>query len=154
MPQIAGFSRPQTTLALTRGVQRLLRDGGRSSLSEVPLPNGRRADLLVLGPRGELWIIEIKSSIADFRNDHKWMEYRHHCDQFYFAVGVDMPVDVMPLDTGLIVADAFGGAILRDAPIHKLSGAQRRVLLLVFAKTGAERLHRLNDPPHGDVTFD
>ena len=140
------ISRPATTLAVARGAQRLLRSAGRASLTEVSLPSGRRADLMAVGPDSEIWIVEIKSSIEDFRADRKWPDYRAHCDKLFFAVDIAMPVECLPADAGLIVADAFGGAIIRDAPLHRLAGATRRSLLLRFARIGADRLHLLNDP--------
>jgi hypothetical protein len=139
-------TRPATTAAVTRGAQRLLRSVGLTSLTEVPLPSGRRADVMALGGDGEIWIVEIKSSPEDLRTDHKWMEYRAHCDRLFFAVDAAMPGDLMPEDAGLIVADAFGGAILRDAPLHRLAGPTRRSLLIRFARISADRLHVLNDP--------
>lgn len=139
-------SRPATTQAITRGVQRLLRTTGRTSLAEVSLPSGRRADLMVMGADGEIWIVEIKSSIEDFLADRKWPDYRAHCDKLFFAVDVDMPAGRLPIDAGLIVADAFGGDIIRDAPLHQLAGATRRSLLLKFARIAADRLHLSNDP--------
>jgi hypothetical protein len=142
----APVSRPTKTLAVTRGAQRLLRSAGRASLAEVPLPSGRRADLMALGADGEIWIVEIKSSVEDLRADQKWPDYRAHCDKLFFAVDGAMPAERLPADAGLIVADAFGGAIIRDAPLHRMAGATRRSLLLRFARIGAERLHLLNDP--------
>jgi hypothetical protein len=142
-------SRAATTLALTRGAQRMLRSAGRTSLTEVCLPSGRRADLMVLGADGEIWIVEIKSSIEDFKADQKWPDYRAHCDKLFFAVDVAMPAERLPEDAGLIVADAFGGVILRDAPLHRLAGATRRSLLLQFASIAADRLHLSKDPEAG-----
>jgi hypothetical protein len=101
---------------------------------------------MALGADGEIWIVEIKSSIEDFRADQKWPDYRAHCDKLFFAVDMAMPAENLPADTGLIVADAFGGAIVRDAPLHRLAAATRRSLLLRFARIGADRLHLLNDP--------
>jgi len=139
-------ARPETTSTLMRGVQRLLRAAGRASLTEIGLPGGRRADVMALGADGEIWIVEIKSCIEDFRADRKWPCYRAHCDKFFFAVDVAMPSDCLPADAGLIVADAFAGEIVRDAPVHRLAGATRRSLLLRFARAGADRLHLINDP--------
>lgn len=127
----------------------MLRSAGLTSLTEVSLPSGRRADLMALGGDGEIWIVEIKSSPEDLRTDHKWSDYRAHCDRLFFAVDGAMPVELMPVDAGLIVADAFGGAILRDAPLHRLAGSTRRSLLLRFARIGADRLHVLSDPEAG-----
>lgn len=138
-------SRPATTLAVTRGAQRLLRSAGRASVTEVSLPSGRRVDLMALAD-GEIWIVEIKSSVQDFRADQKWPDYRARCDKLFFAVDVAMPAECLPADAGLIVADAFGGAIVRDAALHRLAGATRRSLLLRFACICADRLHLLHDP--------
>lgn len=134
--------------AIQRGVQRLLRDHGFASVCELPLRSGRRADVVALGPKSELWIIEIKSSLADFRSDFKWPEYRDYSDRLYFAVDGDFPVDVLPEDAGLIVADRYGGAIIRPAPDHRLPVARRKTMILAFAQTAAERLQRLRDPAH------
>ena len=83
-------------------------------LAEVPLANGRRADLVALGPNGSLLIIEIKSSVTDFRSDRKWQDYRAFCDRLYFAVAADFPTGLIPEDCGLIVADSFGASVLRE----------------------------------------
>src|SRR5262245_2406568 len=98
----------ETALAVARGTARLLHAHGRCVVSELPLPSGRRADLVALDPSGEIWIVEIKSSIVDFRADQKWQNYRTHCDRLFFATTVDVPCEIFPPDTGLIVADAFG----------------------------------------------
>ena len=98
------------------GVGRLVRTLGFSSLNELPLPNGRRADIVALSASGDIWIIEVKSSVEDFRADQKWPEYREFSDQLYFAVAPEFPVDILPADTGLILADRFGGEIVRPAP--------------------------------------
>jgi hypothetical protein len=115
--ELIPVSRPVTTAAVTRGAQRLLRSAGWKSLTEVSLPSGRRADLMALAADGEIWIVEIKASIEDFRADNKWPDYHSYCDKLFFAVGVDMPAARMTADSGRIVADAFGGAIIRDAPL-------------------------------------
>ena len=98
----------QTALAVARGTTRLLHQFGFSAVSELPLPSGRRADLVALDNAGAIWIVEIKSSIADFRADQKWMDYRAHCDRLFFATTLEVPCEIFPKDTGLIVADAFG----------------------------------------------
>ena len=110
------LSRPQTTSAVTRGAGRLMADMGYAPLFEVTLPNGRRADIMALGPRGEIAIAEVKSSLEDFVTDRKWREYLPYCDAFYFAVAPEFPREILPEEPGLIVADAFGGAVLREAP--------------------------------------
>lgn len=138
---------------LARGICRALARRGFATLLEVPLANGRRADVLALGQEGEIVIVEIKSSIADFRSDHKWPEYRAFCDRLYFAVPHDFPRELIPGDCGLIAADPFGAAVLREAPSLPLPPARRRALLLRFARIGAGRLRRLIDPGIDDPEF-
>ena len=135
-----------TALAVARGVRRLLRSLGYSTLPEVALPSGRRADLVAVSGGSAIHIIEIKSCVADFRADQKWPDYRAHCDRLWFAIPQDMPQDLLPPDAGLIVADAYGAMVLREAPEHRLAPATRRAMLLRFAQTGADRLHDLTDP--------
>jgi hypothetical protein len=135
--------------AILRGTQRLLRSLNFESLSEVSLGNGRRADVLAIGREGETWIIEIKSSTADFRTDQKWHEYRAYCDALLFAVAPDFPSEILPADTGLILADAYAGELVRDAPRHPLGAARRKALTLSFARTAATRLLTLTDPGAG-----
>src|ERR1700675_1728344 len=136
----------ETALAVARGTQRLLLALGLSCVAELSLLSGRRADLVALGGDGEIWIVEIKSSVADFRADQKWTDYRMHCDRLFFATTVEVPCDIFPRDTGLIVADAFGAAITCDAPEHRLHAATRKSMLLAFARTAALRLAALADP--------
>ncbi len=112
---------------------------GYAPLLEAPLPNGRRADVMALGSRGEIAILEVKSSREDFRADQKWREYQPFCDLFYFAVAPEFPRAVLPPEPGLIVADGFGGAILSDAQTTPLAGARRRALTLAFARLAAIR---------------
>jgi hypothetical protein len=109
-------TRPETTLTVTRGAARLLVDLGYAPLAEVTLPNGRRADLMALGPKGDVLIVEVKSGLEDFRVDRKWGEYAPYCDAFYFAVAPHFPEGVLPDEPGLVVADGFGGAVVREAP--------------------------------------
>lgn len=143
----------ETALAIARGTARLLHAHGRCVVSELPLPSGRRADLVALDPGGELWIVEIKSSIADFRADQKWQDYRAHCDRLFFATTVDVPCEIFPPDTGLIVADAFGAEFKCEAPEHKLPAATRKAMMLLFARAAAMRLQSLADPtgPYWDA---
>ncbi|MEL8054647.1 MAG: MmcB family DNA repair protein [Pseudomonadota bacterium] len=122
------------------GVLRLMSDHGYAGVTEMTLANGRRADVAAIGAGGEVTIVEIKSCLNDFRSDQKWPEYKPYCDRFYFAVGHDFPRDVIPDDVGLIVADAFGGAILRPAPLDKIAGARRKAVTLRFARLAASRL--------------
>jgi hypothetical protein len=140
-----------TALAIARGTMRLLHAHGFSVVSELPLASGRRADLVALDGKGEIWIVEIKSSVADFRADQKWMDYRLHCDRLFFATTVEVPCEIFPKDTGLIVADAFGASIVCEAPEHRVPGATRRSMLLRFAHAAALRLQTLADPagPYG-----
>jgi hypothetical protein len=134
---------------LCRGARRLLWSLGYASVTEFPLPNGRRADLFGVTGGSEIVIVEVKSSIVDFRTDQKWPEYRAWCDTFFFAVGEDFPRALIPVDCGLIVADEFGAAIVRGSPVERIPGARRRSLLAGFAQTAATRLHRLEDPMLG-----
>jgi hypothetical protein len=136
----------ETALAVARGTARLLLSLGCCCVSELPLPSGRRADLVALGGDGEIWIIEIKSSIADFRADQKWMDYRRHCDRLFFATTLEVPCEVFPKDTGLIVGDAFGASIVCEAPEHRIAPATRRSMMLRFAHAAALRLQALADP--------
>ena len=136
------FSRPETTLSVTRGAARLMIDMGYAPLLEVGLPNGRRADVMALGPRGDIVICEVKSGIEDYRVDRKWGEYGPYCDAFYFAVAPEFPSGVLPDEPGLIVADGFGGAVVREAPPAPLAPARRKALTLAFARLGALRTLR------------
>ena len=139
---IVTLGRPEITANVTRGAARLLVDLGYAPLAEVTLPNGRRADLMALSPKGELAIIEVKSGIEDYRVDRKWHEYGPFCDAFFFAVAPEFPQDILPDEPGLIVADGFGGAVVRDAPATPLAPARRKALTLAFARLGALRTIR------------
>src|ERR1700754_2640535 len=122
----------ETALAIARGTARLLRSLGFACVSELPLPSGRRADLVALNERGEVWIVEIKSSLEDLRADQKWADYRQHCDRLVFAFTRDLPCEIFPLDTGQIVADAYGAHLPCEAPEPRLPAATRKVMLLRF----------------------
>jgi len=132
-------SRPQITSAVTRGAARLFLALGYAPLLEVGLPNGRRADIMALGPRGQIAVAEVKSGLEDFRTDRKWGEYLPYCDAFYFAVAPEFPREILPDEPGLIVADSFDGAVLREAPAVPLAGARRKALTLAFARLAAGR---------------
>ena len=136
----------ETTLAVGRGTARLLHAHGFSVVSELPLPSGCRADLVALDAGGEIWIVEIKSSVADFRADQKWQDYRAHCDRLFFATHLEVPCEIFPPDTGLIVADHFGAEFHCQAPEHRLPAATRKAMLLLFARAAASRLQSLVDP--------
>jgi hypothetical protein len=136
------FSRPETTLSVTRGAARLLADMGYAPLLEVGLPNGRRADVMALGRKGEIVIVEVKSGLEDYRVDRKWPEYLPFCDTFFFAVGPEFPQDLLPDHPGLIVADGFGGAVIRDALATPLAPARRKALTVAFGRLAAMRAMR------------
>jgi hypothetical protein len=112
----------------------------------VTLPTGRRADLLAIGRNGEIWIVEIKSSRADFEADSKWHEYRDFADRLWFAVNADFPVSLLAEGVGIIAADRFGAAILREAPSHKLAPARAKALHLRVARLASARLAAIEDP--------
>lgn len=136
------FSRPDTTHAITKGVARLVADMGYAPLTEVCLPNGRRADVLALGKKGDIIIVEVKSGLDDYRVDRKWQEYAPFCDAFYFAVAPEFPADILPDDVGLIVADGFGGAVIREAIPAPLAAARRKAMLIAFGRLSAFRMLR------------
>ena len=147
-PPVDGRQSPYA-LAVQRGVGRLLRARAFAVISELPLATGRRADVVGLGPSGEIWIVEIKSSIEDLRADQKWPDYRLSCDRLFFATHAAVPADIFPGDAGFILADQFGAEIVREAPEHRLPGATRKAMLVRFAQAAAYRLHGLIDPDAG-----
>ena len=136
----------EAALGIARGVRRLLRAQGLSTVTELGLSDGRRADIVALAGDGTILIVEVKSSVADFRADRKWRDYAAHCDRLYFAISEATPAEIMPQEAGLILADRFGAAILRDPEPHPLAPATRRAMWLRFACAAADRLHRLVDP--------
>lgn len=133
-----------------RGVGRLMRASGFAVLPEFTLATGRRADVIGLNGSGEIWIVEIKSSLEDFRADHKWPEYRDYCDRLFFAIPTSMGPEVIPDDVGLLIADHWGADIVRYAEAGPLHGSRRRAVTLAFARVAALRLHALHDPMSGD----
>jgi len=137
-------------LALQRGVTRLCAQQGVACLPEVSLPNHRRADLLALTPKGEIWIIELKSSLADFQADKKWHDYLEYCDRFYFAIDPDFPIEVLPDHVGYILADKYGAEIIREGEgryqAQKLPAARRTLVTRLMARVGAFRWSRHIDP--------
>ncbi len=135
-----------TARMVQRGVLRHFGALGLASLCEFSLASGRRADILALDAKGDVVIVEIKSSVQDFRCDTKWPEYRAFCDRLLFAVPLDFPIEILPEDAGLLVADAYGAQMLRDGPHHKLAPATRKALTLRFARTAAMRLCGVLDP--------
>src|SRR6476620_3381198 len=141
----------ETALAVARGTARLLRSLGFACVSELALPSGRRADLVALNERGEIWIVEIKSSVEDLRADQKWQDYRAHCDRLFFAFTQDLLCLIFPADTGLIVADAWGAHMQCEAPEHRLPAPTRKSMTVRFAMAAAQRINRLVDPQgHGE----
>jgi hypothetical protein len=136
----------EAALTIARGVRRFLRARGFSSVTELPLVDGRRADIVAVNSEGEVLIVEIKSSAADLRADRKWRDYVACCDRLYFAISEATPVEIMPADAGLIVADPYGAEIVREADLQRMAPSSRRALLLRFAQAAADRLHRLFDP--------
>ncbi len=146
MTSIERQTRPELTLAVCRGASRLMRQTGHSVLLEVPLPDGRRADIVAVSRAGELAIVEVKSSIDDWRVDAKWPDYLGWCDQLFVAVPIDFPQALIPMEVGLIVADAYGGELLRAPPRRPVAAARRKALLVDCARLAAERLARLADP--------
>jgi len=147
LPPIVDLRQSATALRVQRGVMRLLRHTyGMACYSEVTLKSGRRADVLAVGPKGEIWIVEIKSSLIDFQVDRKWHEYRDFSDRFFFAKPPELDAAIFPQSEGLIVADGHDGAILRDSPDTPLPPARRKALMLKLARLGADRIHALMDP--------
>ncbi len=138
--------RPEVTASIQRGVGRALTAADQAVLFELPLANGRRADVVTLDHQGRFTIIEIKSGLADFQADHKWQDYLDYCDFFAFAVTADFPDDVLPSDVGLVIADGFDAEIIRPPRHDPLSAARRKAMLIRFARAGAGRLQILLDP--------
>lgn len=141
---------PQTALQpgqlLARGCARALRELDFTCLEEfVPTP-GLRVDLMAVGPKGEIWVIECKSSRADFQADSKWQGYLDWCDKYFWCVNAAFPTDLLPDQTGLIIADSYGGEVIRDAPEDKLPAARRKKIMLKFARNCADRLRSYTDP--------
>jgi hypothetical protein len=139
-------TRPAITAAVRRGATRLLRQEGYAVASEMVFASGRRADLVALGPRHDILVVEVKSGLADFRADTKWADYRDYADALAFAVTVDFPVALIPDGIGVIFADAYGAEWQRRPDAQPLSAARRKAVTLAFAQTVAGRLMRLDDP--------
>lgn len=133
-------------LDVRRGVMRWLATHAFTALPELTLANGRRADLIAVGPKSEIWIVEIKSSLADLAADHKWPDYRPFCDRLFFATLPDVPPDPFPDAAGFLVADGFAAELMREAPEHRLAAPMRKTLVLAIARVATERLAFLADP--------
>jgi len=132
--------------ALARGVSRTLRAHGGETLTEFTLRTGRRVDVIGVDDDGRVTIVEIKTSVADFRSDEKWPEYLEFCDYFYFAVPEDFPRDLLPDECGVMVADAYDALILVPSEARPVNGSRRRALILRFARAAAQRLNAYTDP--------
>jgi hypothetical protein len=141
---VASPDRPGQILA--RGVCRHLLGHDFVTVEELTPTPGLRVDVMALGPKGEIWVVECKSSRADFTSDAKWRGYLEFCDRFFWAVDSDFPTDLLPEDTGLIIADGYDAEILRLGPETKLPGARRKVLMQKFARHAALRWHAARDP--------
>lgn len=137
---------PRPGQGLARGVCRLLASHDFAALTEYTPTPGLRVDVMALGPRGELWVVECKSSRADFAADRKWQGYLDWCDRYFWAVDAAFPQDLLPEGTGLIVADAWGGEILRLPAERRLAGARRAAVTRGFARAAARGLMSLRDP--------
>jgi hypothetical protein len=131
---------------LARGVCRHLRSHDFVTLEEFTPERGKRLDVMALGPKGELWVIECKSSRVDFTSDSKWEGYLEWGDRYFWAVDDAFPTDLLPDGTGLIIADAYDAEILRVGPEVKLPAARRKAVVQRFARHAAMRLHGLRDP--------
>ncbi|MBW8268188.1 MmcB family DNA repair protein [Caldovatus aquaticus] len=134
------------TALIRRAAVRFCLRRGWAPVTEMPLPNGRRADILALGPDGGFAVIEVKSGPRDFLGDAKWPDYRAYCDRLFFAVDLDFPQELLPEEVGLVVAEAAEAALVREAPAHPLAPARRRALLHRFAALAAARLAAFEDP--------
>ena len=132
----------ERAMTIRTGVERYFGEAGWATLPELTLPTGRRADLVALSAKGQICIVEIKSSIADLKADNKWPEYRSYCDELVFATLADVPADIFPEDAGFMVADAHGADMLRPPEIEKMAAARRKTVHLAFARASAQRLAR------------
>ncbi|MEM9106430.1 MAG: MmcB family DNA repair protein [Pseudomonadota bacterium] len=139
-PTLVDGRQSERALLVRRGVQRLFLEMRHAMLPELGLASGRRADLISLSDKGEIWIVEIKSSVEDWRADNKWPDYRQHCDRLFFATHPGVPLEIFPEDCGMILSDGYAAEIIREAPEHKLAPATRKALTLRFARTSADRL--------------
>lgn len=128
-----------------RGAVRLLESLGHGALTEFPLKSGRRADILSLGQKGEIWIVEVKSGVPDFRSDHKWQDYLEWCDCFFFAVGPEFPSEILPEAAGLVIAGEYDAVLVPEPAPVPLLGARRKALTLRFAHLAARRLSGRDD---------
>jgi hypothetical protein len=138
-------------LDICRGALRALRALGFAGTTELTLTTGRRADIIAVNGAGEIWIVEIKSSLVDFSTDAKWPEYRDYCDRLLFAVAPEFPSEVIPDTAGLLIADRFGGEIVRPAPYAALAAARRKAMLIAIARVACLRMQTALDPESGKM---
>ncbi|QIK40310.1 MmcB family DNA repair protein [Pontivivens nitratireducens] len=136
---------------IARGVWRHLDTLDMTALTEFTPVRGLRVDVIGLTAKGEIWIVECKSSLGDFRSDAKWQNYLEWCDRFFWAVPQDFPVEVLPEDTGLMIADRFDAAIVRDAPLEKMPGARRKAMTLKLARAAMRRQLGWLEPDLGAI---
>ena len=144
-PDLSAFQPGQL---LARGVCRHMRSMDFVCVEELVPTRGLRVDVMALGSKGEVWIIECKSSRADFQSDHKWQGYLEWCDRFFWAVDGDFPTELLPDETGLILADAYDGEVVRMGPETKLAAARRKLMVQKFARHAASRLQGFRDPTY------
>lgn len=131
---------------LARGVSRHMRSHDFVTVEELTPTSGLRVDVMALGPKSEIWVIECKSSRADFQSDHKWQGYLEWCDRFFWAVDTDFPTELLPDETGLIIADGYDAEIIRMGPETKLAPTRRKVMVQKFARHAAIRAQYARDP--------
>jgi len=146
IPPLFGQNEFEPARTICRGAIRLLHACGYAAVTELPLPSGRRADIAAIGASGEIWIIEVKSCLNDFRTDQKWEDYRAHCDRLFFAIDCDFPASLIPESVGLMVVDGYGGSIIREAAPHPLPAATRKAVTIRIARIASSRLSAIVDP--------
>ncbi len=149
MFSIRSNARMENAIGVARGVSRLLIQEGFSPILEFTLANGRRLDVAALGGDGTMLGVEIKVAVSDLKGDQKWPEYLEFCELFYFAIPPDFPDEHVPPGTGLIVADRYGGAIVRPSPRTVLHASRRKAVTLSFARVAAERLSQVLEATNG-----
>ena len=107
---------------------------------------GSRVDIMAIGPKGELWIIECKSSLADYTQDTKWEKYLPFCDRYFWAVPNGFPIEILPKEDGLIIADSYEAEIIKMATYRMMKASQRKKIILKIARNAANRLRKFIDP--------
>ena len=135
-------NRRETTKELTRGVCRLFENLGFATLKEFKLPNRRRVDVIAMNPNGNFSIIEVKSSVGDYKTDNKWLEYLPYCQRFYFAVPYNFPTKIIPRECGIIVADAFEATIRKESFHSKINSTRHRHQLIRLGYVAGSRINQ------------